>query len=870
MDKKKIILILLVGIFFISFFFISFVSSEGEKGVKSIVNIERSNDYDNITYSDGSGKMILYSANHRNVLRNGIYIPREEVAELFPDEYYFEKIQDDGVHDIKVIKYNWTSAEIKPFVKDNKELNKDIPIKINGIEKQKVNLKSLDNSLDSSIILNFENKISDYNISFGETSTTITFTSNNTGKEYEDTNLRGYSTELNINYGATTILSSYGASRNDTMLFRMNRLYEIMNPILATNTITNATWLFRESSSAGATINTSCFLMKANWTEGDIDGGAGVPNHNYNYSDPSEPWGDWESSFRSVLGGELLVENMMFSPDEVQVSQNLSLSAMTTWANDPNGYGFFCMEYSTGTPDKGIYSSESVGNEWLLEIEYNLIPVINNAGVNQSIFNEGMYIWANVTDIDNNILFVNFTYTLPNGTIINLFNATSNDDNIWNSTRFIPDDGGNFSILVESGDEFNDNTSFISSFVIDDTVSPTVVITYPKNNTDYYTSDIPLNFSLNDDKSQNANLNCWYEIDESGANTSISNCENFTLVLSFGGHNLTLYANDSFGNIGNSGYYNFSALNDTSSPSINLTDILDLTSGDSLCTNKNVTFTYSITDNNILGSCWLNVYDGISEKVGNSSSPNPIDCNGNESSFIVSGCSAYTMNLYANDTYSNENSVSDNFTLSYSTSQVTTSGEGGSTPEEETIKCDVGDVHWEIKPRSYDTFLGKKSYRERTIEITNNGTEELNFNLNCDDTSVTNFTKNSCQFVNISAQSIKVKPNIKQPEKITVRITTPEEASFYDSFSFGIFFTDNQACSGTVSFVNKVTIVSGSFYKISQIRYIGGLPIPIALPFLLTLGIFTFIGVLGRKIFFFLPLMMLLGAGLGFLILIFI
>ena len=504
-------------------------------------------------------------------------------------------------------------------------------------------------------------------------------------------------------------------------------------------------------------------------------------------------------------------------------------------------------------------------------VDSNTEPVVNNVGVNQSVFNEGMYIWANVTDIDNNLAFVNFTYTLPNGTIISLFNATSNDDNIWNSTFFIPDDGGNYSITIESYDEYNENTTFISSFVIDDTVSPTVVVTLPINNTGYYLSDIAVNFSLNDDKSQNINLNCWYEIDESGANTSISNCENFTLVsLGLGEHNLTLYANDSFGNIGNGGYYNFSALNDTSSPSINLTDIQDLTSGDIICTNKNVTFTYAITDNNVLDSCWLNVYDGTSEKIGNSSSPNPIDCNGNESSFVVSGCSAYDLNVYANDTYSNEGVDSDNFTLSYSTSPVTASSEGGSTPEEETIKCDVGDVHWEIKPRSFNTFLGKNSYRERLIEITNNGTEEINFNLNCDDTSITNFTKNSCQFVNISANNIKVEPNIEQPEKITVRITTPEEAEFYDSFSFGVFFTDNQACSGTVSFINKVTIFSGSFYKIGQIKEVGGLPIPIVLPFLLTLGIFTFIGILGRKIFFFLPLMMFLGAGLGFLILVFI
>ncbi len=82
-----------------------------------------------------------------------------------------------------------------------------------------------------------------------------------------------------------------------------------------------------------------------------------------------------------------------------------------------------------------------------------------------------------------------------------------------------------------------------------DLTSPTVTIYSPENTT-YGVSSVDLNYTTSD--SDSGVDSCWYSLD-SGENQNLPNCQNATLTnLSDGQHQVTIYANDSVGNIGSS------------------------------------------------------------------------------------------------------------------------------------------------------------------------------------------------------------------------------------------------------------------------------------------------------------------------------
>jgi hypothetical protein len=80
-------------------------------------------------------------------------------------------------------------------------------------------------------------------------------------------------------------------------------------------------------------------------------------------------------------------------------------------------------------------------------------------------------------------------------------------------------------------------------FTLTDLVLPTVAVQSP---TGTITSPFDVNYTVWD---VNGIDSCWYSVDE-GSNVSIPSCANFTDSGSSGDHNLTIYANDTFGNIG--------------------------------------------------------------------------------------------------------------------------------------------------------------------------------------------------------------------------------------------------------------------------------------------------------------------------------
>jgi parallel beta-helix repeat protein len=92
--------------------------------------------------------------------------------------------------------------------------------------------------------------------------------------------------------------------------------------------------------------------------------------------------------------------------------------------------------------------------------------------------------------------------------------------------------------------------------VCEDVSPPIITISSPQNKT-YYTTSVPLTFTVNEPVSW-----CGYSLDRN-ANVTISPCRNITLTgLSYSTHNIIVYANDTSGNMGvsNRVYFTVSVL----------------------------------------------------------------------------------------------------------------------------------------------------------------------------------------------------------------------------------------------------------------------------------------------------------------------
>lgn len=132
-------------------------------------------------------------------------------------------------------------------------------------------------------------------------------------------------------------------------------------------------------------------------------------------------------------------------------------------------------------------------------------------------------------------------YSLNGGANIILANCTN--------TTFTAIQGGN-NITVYVNDTLdNQNSSIVYFFV--DSVFPVLTVQDPQNIT-YGTTTIPINFTLIDTNVDS----CAYSLD-GAPYTNLPGCTNTTFTASMGSHNFTMRANDTAGNVNNSGYIYF-------------------------------------------------------------------------------------------------------------------------------------------------------------------------------------------------------------------------------------------------------------------------------------------------------------------------
>ena len=259
-----------------------------------------------------------------------------------------------------------------------------------------------------------------------------------------------------------------------------------------------------------------------------------------------------------------------------------------------------------------ITSTDNVGISAFQVYLFNATALVNNTNISSLATGGG-----------TSFGFVNFTSLADSASPLNdgvyYVNVTSNDTS------------GNFN-----------STSGTLKITLDTTV-PGIAIALPINNTNSSNVNLNVNYTVSD---VTTSFNCWYSNDSYSTNVSLANCGNITTVTwTEGQHNVTVYANDSAGNL-NKSTIRFTI--DNQLPSIYLSkisstttslliSILAIDSGTGLngtCNSSRgtVTGTSNITESSL--SC------GTSYSYNVTCYDNSGNSNSNLSSFSTSDCAA--------------------------------------------------------------------------------------------------------------------------------------------------------------------------------------------------------------------------------------
>ncbi len=185
----------------------------------------------------------------------------------------------------------------------------------------------------------------------------------------------------------------------------------------------------------------------------------------------------------------------------------------------------------------------------------------------------------------------------------------------------------------------NGTTGYVSSaFPVPDLSAPNLSIITPSNNSFLNYQTVNINYTIQDPNLEE----CWYTNDTRTFNYSITNCANITTVIwSVGQHNVSVYANDTWGN-SNSSHITFNV--DTTAPDINLTYPL------------NTTYTINVNQLNYTAgndATFCMYYNGTSNAT--------ITTCGQNLTGLISAEGSNTWIVYANDSGNNQNSSSVTF-----------------------------------------------------------------------------------------------------------------------------------------------------------------------------------------------------------------
>jgi len=235
---------------------------------------------------------------------------------------------------------------------------------------------------------------------------------------------------------------------------------------------------------------------------------------------------------------------------------------------------------------------------------------------------------VNITS-DKELLFATLEFNGANYTMTQL-----NQTNFYHSLSSVAD--GLFTYTVYANATTGRRNMTIRSVHVD-TRAPNVTIASP-NSSDFVSLTVPLNFYVQDSSPLG---NCILT-NSTGSNISVTNCANTTFNAVRGAQTITLYVNDSLGNMNQT----------TVSFTVNLPPIVELNRPENTTygVNASLPLNFTIHDEDSISSIWYSIDHGVNVTIA-----------GNTTFSTSHG--NHVLRLYANDSLNQVNSTSVTFSV---------------------------------------------------------------------------------------------------------------------------------------------------------------------------------------------------------------
>jgi hypothetical protein len=317
--------------------------------------------------------------------------------------------------------------------------------------------------------------------------------------------------------------------------------------------------------------------------------------------------------------------------------------------------------------DSCWYSNDTVASNTTLASCANVTSVTWIEG------NHNVTLWVN--DSINNVVNNSISFTIdtisPNLDIVAPSNSTNTTNNGLDITYFVSDANldscwynnnsgsnttlvgctnitsvtwgeGSHTVIVYANDSMGNNNQTMVDFNVD-SVNPIINIIFPENNIVTNDNNLDINYSAVDTNIDS----CWYSNDTMTSNTTLDSCANITSVTwTIAQHNVTIWANDTYGNINQS---NVSFSIDSTNPTITII----FPTNNSNVTNEELDITYSVSDDN-LASCWYS-NDTMTSNTTLTGCANITS--------ITWSVGNHNVTIYVNDSTGNENNSQITFTI---------------------------------------------------------------------------------------------------------------------------------------------------------------------------------------------------------------
>jgi len=294
------------------------------------------------------------------------------------------------------------------------------------------------------------------------------------------------------------------------------------------------------------------------------------------------------TNFGAAYGANVTTYNVTFdyTPPSINITfptNNSNFSSLTIEINysrsDNLGLGACWFSNNSGQSNNTLANCVNItGKTWLAGFN-NITIWVNDTVGNQNYSSVSFFLDnvkpnisiifpANNSNTSNTQLNINYTRSDNRGITNCWFSNNSGQSNNSLGTNCVNITGktwlaGFNNITIWVNDTVgNQNYSSVSFFL--DNVKPNISIIFPANNTNSTNNNLNVNYTIEDNRGI---INCWYSNDTYLKNTTLADCINITDVTwSLGFHNITVWVNDSAGNVNSSSVSFNMSMPDTTFP----------------------------------------------------------------------------------------------------------------------------------------------------------------------------------------------------------------------------------------------------------------------------------------------------------------